>query len=416
MNKIITQKRISYSSCIGILLLYLKLFFVEPIFSLGSIGFSFSQILLIIIFIRVLYKLILKKISIIGNNRAANIFWLYIVFSSISSILLSPEISIGVFTVNLQLFLIYLLFIDIKTDNFDEIGIKKFINSLVYFAIINTLFVYYTFFFGQIELLGEIKENDDITRAFGLMGDQFPWFISFFAIYALYRKKKYLFLFFTIGILMGASVGASIVLIVSVIFYVLKEKTLSVFFNLKAVVLVITFVLMLLVYPNVFNKIGILNRFNQGDFDGKESITLGHRLNAITTAIGKISEKPLFGYQNYSLAMFEKYDNQLLISEKGDLSYLASPNNQLLALICDYGLIGFILFLFFFNGLLKILKYKFIEMPPSIVSFKKASYQWLMVFIFFNQSATWILPGSFLWVLVCLIIAINYKINHSYGV
>lgn len=415
MNKIITHKTTAFSAYVGILLLYLKLLFVEPIFIVEGIDITPSLLLLLIVLLRVVFKLVFQKVNVFGNNKSARIFWLYIIFSTLSSFFLSPDIASGVVTVNLQLFLVYLLFIDFKSVKIDAVGLKKVISGLVYFAIINTLLVFYTFFFGKIRLLGEVSNKEDITRAFGLMGDQLPWFLSFFAIYALYRKKVYLFLFFTIGILMGASAGATVVLVISSLIYIIKEKKAKISFYLKAGFSIVLLIVLLLFSPNVFNKIGILQRYNQGDFTGKEAQTTGHRFNAIITAIENISEKPLLGYQNYSLAMFNKYDRLLSDFEKGNLTYLTTPNNQLLAIICDYGYVGLILFVFFIYGLIKIVKKKCIDLPTDFDAFKKSAYIWIMIFVLFNQSATWFLPGSFLWVLICLIITINYKINQLYG-
>jgi O-antigen ligase len=416
MNKIITQKKIVFSAYMGILLLYLKLFLIEPIFIVDGIDITAAFLLLLIVLFRVVFKLVFQKVNVFGDNKSARIFWLYIIFSTLSSFFLSPDIASGVVTVNLQLFLVYLLFIDFKSVKIDAVGLKKVISGLVYFAIINTLLVFYTFFFGKIGLLGEVSGNAAITRAFGLMGDQLPWFLSFFAIHALYNKKTYLFLFFASGILMGASVGATIVLVISSLIYLFKGKKIKPSFYLKAGFLIVFFILVSLFSPDVFNKIGILQRYNQGDFAGKEAQTTGHRFNAISTAIDNISEKPLLGYHNYSLTMFNKYNRFLSDSEKGDLTYLTTPNNQLLAVICDYGFFGFILFVFFIYRLIKIVRKKCIELPIYLGVFKESAYVWLTVFILFNQSATWFLPGSFLWVLICLIIAISYKINQIYGV
>lgn len=415
MNKFITQKSTAYAAYIGILLLYLKLFFIEPIFFVEGLDITVPVLLLLIVLFRVVFKLIFQKVNVFGNNKSASIFWLYIIFSTISSFFLSPDIASGVVTVNLQLFLVYLLFIDFKSISVDAVGLKKVIAGLVYFAIINTLLVFYTFFFGKIGLLGEVSSNETITRAFGLMGDQLPWFLSFFAIHALYSKKIYLFLFFSIGILMGASVGATIVLIISSLIYSIKGKKIKPSFYLKVGFSMVFFILALIFSPDVFNKIGILQRFNQGDFAGREAQTTGHRFNAITTAIDNISEKPILGYHNYSLTMFNKYDKLLSDVEKGDLTYLTTPNNQLLAVISDYGFIGLILFVFFIYGFIKIVRKKCIELPTYLIAFKKAAYVWLTVFILFNQSATWFLPSSYLWILICLLISISYKINQLYG-
>lgn len=417
MNKIITQKSTAYPAYIGILLLYLKLFLIEPLFNFAGTDISAALILLLFVFLRVVFKLTFKSIDVFGNNAWAKRFWIFILFTTLSSFFLSPNIASGVLTVNFQIFLVYLIFIDFKSIKIDPTGLKKIINALNYFAILNTLLVYYTFFIGKIGLLGEVTSNTNVTRAFGLMGDQLPWFLSFFALYALYNRKNYLFLFFTSGILMGASLGATIVLVVSCIFFLLKEKRISRALTMRLGFLAVVILILMLSMPSVFSKISLFERINEGDFSSKDARTTGHRFGAITHAIDNIAEKPFLGYQNYSLTMFQKYDSQLLENEKDNLTFLTTPNNQLLATIADNGIIGFFLFVCFIYSIVKITNRNNINIPPLYLdNFKKAGYLWLIVYIFFNQSATWFLPGSFLWVLICLIIAICYKINKIYGI
>jgi hypothetical protein len=414
-SKIIPRGKTLYPAYIGVTFLYLKLFLVQPIYTIEEIDITAPILLLFFVFYRVFFKSFFQNFKVFGDSKEARNFWLYIIFSTIISFFLSPNITSGVFTVNLQLFLVYLLFIDFKSVRIDKYGLDRVIKSFVYFAVINTLLVYYTFFFGKIGLFGEVDINGDITRAFGLMGDQLPWFLSFFALHSLYRKNYYLVIFFTAGILMGASVGATVILVISTLIYTTKEKIWKKSFYLKVGFSIVLFIILILFSPDVFNKIGIFQRYGQGDFTGNELNTTAHRLKAMKTAIENISEKPILGYQNYSFTMFNKYDKLLSDVEKGDLTYLTTPNNQLLAIVCDYGFIGLILFIFFIYAFLKVIREKCIELPIHLDAFKKSAYLWLIVFILFNQSATWFLPGSFIWVLICMIVAINYKINQLYG-
>lgn len=410
------QKNIYFSAYLGILLLYLKLFFIQPIFSFEGAEVTFSLLLMLLIFVRVVFKLTILNINVFGDNKSARLFWVFVLVSTVSSFFLSPEIATGVVTANFQLFLIYLVFIDFKSITINAHGVQKVIKALVYFAILNALLVMYTFFFGKIGLVGEVSEGASITRAFGLMGDQVAWFLSFFAIHALYNGNKYHYVLFLVAILMGASLGATLVLIIATLIYFIKEKGVKPSFYIKIGFSIVLFILILLISPSVFDRVGVLQRINQGDFASRDSQTTGHRFNAVTNAIDKISEKPLWGYQNYSLTMFNRYNNLLSETEKGDLTYLTTPNNQILAIICDYGLIGFGFFVFFIFFLLKIMRVKSMSLPPNLYFFKQSAYVWLIVFLIFNQSATWFLPGSFLWILICIIIGISYKINKLYGI
>jgi len=407
-------KKKNFPAYLGILLLYLKLFFIQPIFSFQGVGITLSLMLLFVVFFRIVFKLTILKINLFGKNKAASLFWIFIFISTISSFFLSPDIATGVVTVNLQLFFVYLVFIDFKTINISSLGVQKIIKALVNFAILNAILVFYTFFFGKISLIGEVSESGNITRAFGLMGDQVAWFLSFFSIYALYNGKRIQYLIFLVAILMCASLGATLVLIIATLIYYIKEKRASASLYIKAGFFSIIFIGVLLISPNIFDKIGLLQRVNQGDFADSNSQTTGHRFNAINTAIVNIGEKPLWGYQNYSLAMFNKYDHLLSDMEKGKLTYLTTPNNQILAIICDYGLIGFVFFIFFIFSLMKIVRPSAININNKLYSFKKSSYTWLVVFFICNQSATWFLPGSFLWILICIIVGICYKINKLY--
>lgn len=416
MNKIIAKQQTDYSAYIGIILLYIKLFFIEPILVLEGIDVTFAVILLIIVLIRVFFKFTLLNINVFGFNKPAKRFWLFLLFSTLISFVLSPDIALGVVTVNVQIFLVYLIFIDFKSVNIDYSGLAKVINALTYFALLNAVLVFYTFFFGKIGLIGEVTTNDgNITRAFGIMGDQVAWFLTFFALHSLYTKKKYNFIIFLIAILMCASLGATIVLVVCIFVYFYREKRLNSSFYLKAGLGILLVVSALVFSPSLFEKIGILQRLNEGDFASTGvGNTTGHRFNAINNGLQMIPEKPLLGYQNFSLSMQRKYSNTITDAEKGNLTYLTTPNNQLLASICDYGFIGFFFFVGFIYKLIKITKEKCLELPPHLYAFKQSAIVWLVVFVIFNQSATWFLPGSFMWVLICLIVAINYKINQLY--
>jgi hypothetical protein len=416
MNISQTQKKIYFSAYIGILLLYLKLFFIQPIFAFERVEVTFSLLLLLLIFVRVVFKLTILHVNVFGENKAARFFWLFVLVSTVSSFFLLPEIATGVVTANFQLFLIYLVFIDFKGVTINAHGVQKVIKALVYFAILNALLVVYTFIFGKIGLVGEVSEGGSITRAFGLMGDQVAWFLSFFGVHALYNGKKYHYVLFLVAILMGASLGALMVLTVATLIYFIREKGVKPSFYIKIGFSIVLFILVMLISPSFFDKVGIFQRINQGDFASTDSQTTGHRFNAITNAIDKISEKPLWGYQNYSLTMFNRYNNLLSETEKGNLTYLTTPNNQILAVMCDYGLIGFGFFVFFIFGLLKIIRVKSMNLPPNLYAFKQSAYLWLIVFLICNQSATWFLPGSFLWILICIIIGISYKINKLYGI
>lgn len=417
-HHLLKRNKIFFSAYIGVLLLYLKLFFIQPIFSFQGVEITLILILLFVVLLRIVFKLTILKINVFGDNKSARFFWTFVLISTISSFFLSPEIAPGVVTVNLQIFLIYLIFIDFKSVNIDSIGLQEVIKALVNFAILNAFLVIYTFCFGKIGLSGEILENNEVTRAFGLMGDQVAWFLSFFGVHALYNNKKYHYLLFLTAILMGASLGATIILIISTLIYIIKKsrRGFNPLFYVKIGVVIILCFIVLFFFPSIFNEIGIISRINQGDFSSIDAQTSGHRVNAIVNALHKISERPFWGYQNYSLTMFNKYDHLLSEFEKGNLTYLTTPNNQLLAIICDYGFIGFGFFVFFIFSLLKIVRKKTIINSKKLYAFKQSSYIWMMVFLIFNQSATWFLPGSFLWVLICIILGISYKINKLYEV
>lgn len=408
------KNKIYYSAFLGVFLLYLKLLFGHLFVSLFGVEVNISFLILTVFFFRIVCKLVFLKINLFKGYKAGILFWIYIFVSTFLSFFLSPQIAAGVVTVNLQLFFLYLIYIDIKTSKINLITIQKLINGLQIFAIINAILVVYTFFFGKIGLLGEVSDGSNITRAFGLMGDQVAWFLSFFALYSLHSEKKYLFTFYVICILMSASLGATIVLVVGAIYYYFKNKKLNPVFYIKASVVALILLTLTVTSSNIFNKVGVLQRIERGDFSNTEETTSGHRSKAIVHAVAKIQEKPLLGYQNYSLTMFNDYDRYLSKYEKGNLTYLTTPNNQILAIVCDYGIIGFIFFIFFIHSFIKRAKPKNIKLPHNLLAFKNAVYAWLIVFIIFNQSATWFLPGSFLLILIYMLIGISSKIDGLY--
>ncbi len=418
INSINTKNNFSYLTYTGIFILYLKLLFNFPVLIVQGTDIPLYLPVLFLIFYKILYKIFILRINVVGSNKAAILFWLYILFSTISSFFLSPDIAKGVVSVNFQIFLVYLLFIDYKSITINTFGLQKLINALSIFALLNVGLVFYTFFVGKIGLMGEISQSGDgLTRAFGLMGDQVGWFLSFFAIHSLYTKKIHMYFLYFTAISLGAAVGATIIVIICTVIYLIKNKAIQFSMYLKIVFSFLVLVLILLSLPSSkFNNIGILQRINQGDFEGKDTQTSGHRYKAITHAFYKIVEKPVLGYHNYSMTMFQKYDSLLDHTQIGDLTYLTTPNNQPLGIIADYGILGLLFFISFMYSLLKIVNKKCYNIPPYLDAFKKSAFLWMVVHFIFNQSATWFLPSSYLWVLICLLVSISYKINQLYGV
>ena len=410
--------KLNISFYFGVIILYLKLFFIEPIYSFGSININYSHLILALVFLRVTFYSFTNKLSLFDKNKPINSFWIYILIFTISSFLFFSEIAQGILSSNLQLFLIFLIFVDFKSFKTNEKKLEKYINHLNYFALINVLLTTYTYFIVNVDFAGEVFRNENYTRAFGLMGDQLPWFLSFFAIYSLYNNNKLNFVLNTIGILFSASLGASFIWFVGVLVHLFTEKKKYYFLIVRLSVAFFGIMLIVLVSPNSFNKLGLLQRVENGDFSGYDSRTSGHRYLAYNNAISSFSKRPIFGHGNYSLTMFNKHNLLLAENEKSQLTYLTSPNNQLLSSLTDYGVFGTIFFILFVIRIIKNIgrgRDNDIK-SKKLKTFKKASYVWLIVFVLFNQTAVWFLPGSFLWLLICLIISVNYKINRIYGI
>ena len=407
------RDKLNITFYLGVILLYSKLFSNIKL-SILDLGINISDLILILIFIKVTFNVLILKINLINKYKSVNIFWIFIITHSITSFVFYPDIASAIFSVHFQILLMYLIFIDFKSINTNEKKLEKYINHLNYFALFNVLLIILSFVIPDLIPEFETYSNETHTRAFGLMGDQVPWLLSFFAIYSLHTNNKISFIIYLIAILITASLGATLILTIGSLLYLINNSSSK--FKFGVVILGLITIIFASSVSN--DRIALIQRIENQDFSDIDSKTAGHRFLSYKNSLNRISEKPIFGYGNYSTKMSNIYNPKTKDINKSELSVLTSPHNQFLAFLADYGFFGTIFFIFF---ILRIVKNIGIGRRVKITSkklkaFKNASYLWLIIFLIFNQSAVWFLPGGFILLLIFLIMAVNYKINEIYQI
>jgi hypothetical protein len=80
-------------------------------------------------------------------------------------------------------------------------------------------------------------------------------------------------------------------------------------------------------------------------------------------------------------------------------------------MICEAGVIGLFFFILLLRRLLKVCKRKVDTKNDFISNFKTVTYGWLLIFFLTCLTANWLLPISFLFLLVVTLVGLNLKLN-----
>lgn len=368
------------------------------------------------LFFNLMLFLVLHKKIIIIN--AVLIFCSFLLLSTLYVLFLYPKFFLGALSANLHIQLVFniILFIYLSANN--ENQIRKFYNGLRLFGLINAILVIISYFAPDLTTFFEAGvANSGVKRAFGIMGDEVSLFLTFFFYDAIIFRKYYKSILFFVAILCTGGIGAFITLMILLGYYLIFVLKIS-RRNASLVSFFILFIIILSVFSiDKVQELSVVKRIENNIRNPKEE-TGNLRILSLTTAFEMISERPLlgYGYGSYSSVVFEKYEGVYKALGQGS-NYknvsviLGSSFNPYIQLICETGILG----LFLYVGLLrKFLKYCKSGMKTEshfISHFKKVSFGWLLVFFITCITANWMLPASFLFLLVVTLAGLNLKLN-----
>ncbi len=410
-----------------LIILYILLLLVEgllglgPIVEFGDFSLSYHLLLLMMINIVSLLRFVVKP-NLIPIYNEIFMYYVGIVLTFIPVLIFHSHLAMGGLSLMLQ-FMLQSLLILILSKTFGSKSVVRFLQFLIIFAFVNCATVYGSYFFpdafrGIAEVHGYFGYNtsdpDRIIRAFGIMGDAAPWFLSFFSVLYLYLRKYLISIFYGLTCILGASLGATALLIMAVLlFFFLKSENkfrfIFRFFSLISLVMLVVFA----IKPELFLDISVVKRIT--DPAMYKSASGAQRLYTYGLGINMIIQSPFWGsgYGTFLYNLKSSLGNEFFNLKFGN-GALSNANNQFLQVLYEGGIILFILFVFMVRRILLIfVKYaNWDQLQDKMIEFKKAAFVWFLALVLMNQTAVWMVP-SMLWLLVVSLIGISIYVNKN---
>ena len=167
-----------------------------------------------------------------------------------------------------------------------------------------------------------------------------------------------------------------------------------------------------------FERSGVFKRISQ-NIDDPENGSGNLRLVSLTTATGLIAQRPLLGqgYGNYGNIVYDHYAPLLKRAGMGwripsAMVILTSTFNPYVQMLAEAGVAGLLIFVWFLVKLYGTTRKKFIR-RYAFDRYRLTVRGWLLVFFATCLSANWLLPASFLFLLIVSLIGINHAIRYS---
>lgn len=348
------------------------LFMVEKIFLFNTVVTPFL-IMIFFIFVPFVY--------LIENKIKMNIFIIFFSYVFIRTLfnVLSPDPYLFETGLSATMQVISIAFIIPAVYyivQHHEKRINLIINAIQVFIILNTVILILSAF--NIYIFNTNLYESYGDRYFGIIGDQLPWIITFMIAYSIHHKKYFTLILYFIGLYFSGSLNASVVALIIFFYYFFKNMSYRNLFYIS--IFLIIFVLLL----DYFN-LSFFSRLTSGQYEH----SLDHRLISFSYGIINI-DNYLFGngHGTYSYINAQRYmiDNDIV-----SRTVFINSFNQYLQLIIDLGIVGLVLFLIMFYKILRLRTFEF--------SYIKT---WILTFLIFNQSAVWLLPSSYSWILIAI--------------
>lgn len=343
----------------------------------------------------------------------------FLLLSTTYVLCLNPSGFLAALSVNLHVLLMLNIFLFIRYNVFDLEEIRRFMQGLRIFALVNALLVIISYFFPDLLSVFESGiSQTGVNRAFGIMGDEVSVFLTFFLYEAIVFKRPVQGLIYATAIVFTAGLGASFTALLLLIYHLIfvMKKTrfnlyLSAFIAIPLLVLSTIFIM-------TNQESGLVKRISSTlSNTGGESA--GLRLLSFSVASEMIMEKPVLGYGfgNYRNSVIQKYEPKFLEADRlgffrgSARVIMTSSFNPYLQMIAEAGLIGLLVFIWFLVQLYQSTKLTKSEKNKNIYLLNRSSRAWLLIFLLSTLSANWFLPSSFLFLLVVSLVGINHKLK-----
>jgi len=394
---------------------------LEPIAEFGDFTISYNLLMLVAINVIFMFRYLVKPFKLPFNNPIA---WFYgtIFITFIPVLLFKNHLALGGLSLLGQFFLQSMIILVL----FKSLRLKTMYNFTQFlgaFAFINCLIVYGSYYFpdtfkGIAEIHGYFGFNDDdpdrIKRVFGIMGDVAPWFLSFFALHAIQMKKYFLGIFFGMTCALGASIGATALLLFGVYLHFFLSSLKKTHFFIRTLIFIVVILGIILFYfPDMILNISVVKRLI--DPSTFKSYSGAQRLFTFGLALDMINASPIWGngYGTFLYNLQSSFGYQFF-NLKFEAGALSNANNQFLQILYEGGIVLFTFFIFMIRHIFLIFN-KYVQWShkqSKMLEFKKSAFIWLISLVLINQTAVWMIP-SLLWLLISSLIGISLYINKN---
>lgn len=267
------------------------------------------------------------------------------------------------------------------------------------FAIAISVYLGAALFAVGIEFGEVLMYDGEVTRSFGPLGDQVAFILALFVIRAFMRANWYLFALHLGAMVLTATRGAFVVLVLAFVVVVLLRA-------LKAsgrprhgtyALLFLTVVGSILLWQ--------LGDFFVGRIANEDVLRLGidSRLTAMMLGVLVFLDHPVFGtgFGGFKDVVWD-YDPLGLVGILNE-AYVATTANQIVQTATDGGVPALIVLILFLGGVLMQMNRAIRHLIPSLGVELRSLWVWLLATALGNQSAVWILPDSLLGYTVFLV-------------
>jgi O-antigen ligase len=343
----------------------------------------------------------------------------FLLLSTSYVLLINPGGFLAALSVNLHVLLMFNIVLFIRYNTIRKEEIKRFLEALRIFALINAVLVIISYFFPDAFTFFESgTTKTGVSRAFGIMGDEVSVFLTFFLYDALISRRPVQSGIYAIAILFTAGLGATFTAVL-LLFYHLIFKMRKTRYNLYvSALLALPILVGGTLYISMKKDIGIVKRV-EDTLQKTEGESVGLRFLSLSVAKEMIMERPLlgYGYGNYRKAVIDEYKPRFEEVDRMEffqgsaqviLTYAFNPFVQMIA---ESGLVGLIFFIWF---LVKLYRYTSVKSKPNGTTsslINQSTRPWLLIFIISTQSVNWFLPSSVLLLLVVTLVGINSRLK-----
>lgn len=139
----------------------------------------------------------------------------------------------------------------------------------------------------------------------------------------------------------------------------------------------------------------------------------------LENGIDMFFQSPIWGYGYGAYSYIIANSNVASIgnlSVDSTIKLLGTTSNQFLQILVESGIFGLFAFIYLLYGFYKISFFKGRLPQNKFKDLIVAISGWVIVFPLTALTATWVLPGSFSWILMCILIGISYRLKIVLGV